>query len=324
MEVGMAQRVDIALEDDIEGGPAHETLRFGIDRSSYEIDLNRKNATRFRRDIAPYIEHGRRAGGGQRRHPSASARLRSIGLRASPTNRGVTFSESVRLGPLTKHVSSVDSYLTQQLAAVGVSLAKYDPASDVVQGVDFRFELRTTPSPRQLALAVAQVDRVIRVAAGLAAYMHPELGIWTGGRLQDLRALEAWLQTNSEAWDLEIEYLGLGSFKLNLKPSGKTIKKVVKHSEAVITILVGLATITGYTVKTFVPDTPSTPAASQSVVQAKGKSIHLPPPRKNQIIYHLSPGSTISGSTTLPDGTRIEWKSKVGKKGATFTDDTPQ
>jgi hypothetical protein len=56
----MAQRVSVELQDDLDGGPADETLRFGIGGSEYEIDLSKKNASRFRRQIAPCIEHARK------------------------------------------------------------------------------------------------------------------------------------------------------------------------------------------------------------------------------------------------------------------------
>jgi hypothetical protein len=65
----MAQRVTVELQDDLEGGPADETLRFGLGGTGYEIDLSKKNASRFRRQIAPYIDHARKAGRGQRRRP---------------------------------------------------------------------------------------------------------------------------------------------------------------------------------------------------------------------------------------------------------------
>lgn len=38
----MAQRVSVALEDDLDGGPADETVRFGIGATEYEIDLSGK------------------------------------------------------------------------------------------------------------------------------------------------------------------------------------------------------------------------------------------------------------------------------------------
>src|SRR6185312_1709246 len=47
MEAMMAQRVTVELEDDLDGGPAYETLRFGLGGLEYEIDLSKKNASRF-------------------------------------------------------------------------------------------------------------------------------------------------------------------------------------------------------------------------------------------------------------------------------------
>jgi len=49
----MAQRVSVALEDDLDGGPADETVRFGIGTSEYEIDLSDQNAAKLRERLAP-------------------------------------------------------------------------------------------------------------------------------------------------------------------------------------------------------------------------------------------------------------------------------
>ena len=70
----MAQRVTVALEDDLDGGPADETVRFGFGGAEYEIDLSKKNAAAFRRQFAPFIEHARKAGPGQPRRPGRDAR----------------------------------------------------------------------------------------------------------------------------------------------------------------------------------------------------------------------------------------------------------
>jgi hypothetical protein len=43
----MATRTTITLEDDLDGGPADETLRFHLGAAEYEIDLNAKNARAF-------------------------------------------------------------------------------------------------------------------------------------------------------------------------------------------------------------------------------------------------------------------------------------
>jgi hypothetical protein len=56
----MAQRVVVTLFDDIDGGEATETVSFGLDGKSYEIDLSSANADRLRSDLAPFVEAGRR------------------------------------------------------------------------------------------------------------------------------------------------------------------------------------------------------------------------------------------------------------------------
>ncbi|MET8678308.1 Lsr2 family protein [Streptomyces sp. NPDC004647] len=56
----MAQRVVVTLADDIDGGEAAETVIFGLDGKSYEIDLNTANAKKLRGALAPYVEAGRK------------------------------------------------------------------------------------------------------------------------------------------------------------------------------------------------------------------------------------------------------------------------
>lgn len=56
----MAQKVKIILEDDLEGGPADETVRFGLDGGSFEIDLSTENAVKLRDAIRPYAAKARR------------------------------------------------------------------------------------------------------------------------------------------------------------------------------------------------------------------------------------------------------------------------
>jgi len=95
----MAQRVSVELEDDLDGGPADETLRFGLGGMEYEIDLSKKNASKFRRQLAPYIEHARKAGRGQRRRPArtTSSRERSGDIRAWAKDHGIAVSERGRI-----------------------------------------------------------------------------------------------------------------------------------------------------------------------------------------------------------------------------------
>ncbi len=62
----MAQKVHIVLEDDIDGSEATQTVSFALDGTSYEIDLNDKNAGGLRDALATYIGHGRKVSGARR------------------------------------------------------------------------------------------------------------------------------------------------------------------------------------------------------------------------------------------------------------------
>ena len=53
------QKEEIRLEDDLTGGPADETVSFGLDGRAYEIDLNSKNAQRFRKQLSLFVDHAR-------------------------------------------------------------------------------------------------------------------------------------------------------------------------------------------------------------------------------------------------------------------------
>ena len=55
------QKVDVRLEDDLTGGPADETVHFGVDGRAYEIDLNAKHAANFRNLLGPFVERARLA-----------------------------------------------------------------------------------------------------------------------------------------------------------------------------------------------------------------------------------------------------------------------
>ena len=95
----MAQKVTVTLEDDLDGGPAAETVRFGLGGAEYEIDLSKKNATAFRRKLAPYIEHARKAGRGPGRRPgrTSSSRERSGSIRAWAKDQGIAVSDRGRI-----------------------------------------------------------------------------------------------------------------------------------------------------------------------------------------------------------------------------------
>ena len=50
----------VTLSDDIDGSEAAETIAFGLDGKSYEIDLNQTNAKKLRKALEPYVDAGRK------------------------------------------------------------------------------------------------------------------------------------------------------------------------------------------------------------------------------------------------------------------------
>lgn len=61
----MARKVQVILEDDLDGtelGTNGETVTFGLDGTTYEIDLSDKNAAALRDAFGMYVQHARKAG----------------------------------------------------------------------------------------------------------------------------------------------------------------------------------------------------------------------------------------------------------------------
>ncbi len=63
----MAQKVNIILVDDLDDSEATETVAFGLDGTSYEIDLNDSHAEELREALAGYIGHARKVPSSGRR-----------------------------------------------------------------------------------------------------------------------------------------------------------------------------------------------------------------------------------------------------------------
>ncbi|MCX4664623.1 Lsr2 family protein [Streptomyces sp. SID4919] len=59
----MAQKVQVLLVDDLDGGEADETVTFALDGKTYEIDLTTANADKLRGLLEAYVKGGRRTGG---------------------------------------------------------------------------------------------------------------------------------------------------------------------------------------------------------------------------------------------------------------------
>jgi hypothetical protein len=95
----MVSRTTVELLDDVDGKAAAETLSFGIDGTSYEIDLSEKNAKTLRKALEPFVGAGRRTAG---RLTRANARPVATGVdngavRAWAASNGIQVSARGRI-----------------------------------------------------------------------------------------------------------------------------------------------------------------------------------------------------------------------------------
>jgi len=58
----VAQRVQVILVDDLDGGQADETVKFGLDGFAYEIDLSHEHAGTLREALTDYVNVARKLG----------------------------------------------------------------------------------------------------------------------------------------------------------------------------------------------------------------------------------------------------------------------
>jgi Lsr2 len=99
----VAQKVQVILVDDIDGGSAVETVGFSLDGVSYEVDLSTKNANKLRDAFAPYVGAARKVGGraGRRatavKRAAAGASNRTAEIRAWAKSNKVKVSERGRI-----------------------------------------------------------------------------------------------------------------------------------------------------------------------------------------------------------------------------------
>lgn len=104
----MGQRINVELYDDIEtNSPATQSVSFGWQGKSYEIDLNDKNFAQFEKAVTKYVEHARLV-----RKNGAGKPLREVktgpdprAVRAWAASQGITVN---RLGKVPQEI--VDQY----------------------------------------------------------------------------------------------------------------------------------------------------------------------------------------------------------------------
>jgi Lsr2 len=79
----VAQKVQTLFVDDIDGSDAEGTVRFSLDGTDYEIDLNATNARALRDALARYTGAARRVSGSTRRQPRGGRRAPANGLNST-------------------------------------------------------------------------------------------------------------------------------------------------------------------------------------------------------------------------------------------------
>lgn len=86
----VAQKINIVLIDNLDGTPADETLRFGVDGGHYEIDLSADHARELRERLQEYVRHARTEARPPRpRHDAAMIRAWALqnGFAVAPRGR---------------------------------------------------------------------------------------------------------------------------------------------------------------------------------------------------------------------------------------------
>jgi hypothetical protein len=93
----MSSKVVVLLEDDVDGTRADETIEFGIDGTTYAIDLNDQNAKKLRGALDGYINKARKVSGKRSTSRKASSGLDLKAVRAWAASNGVELSSRGRV-----------------------------------------------------------------------------------------------------------------------------------------------------------------------------------------------------------------------------------
>jgi hypothetical protein len=100
----VVQKVTVQLVDDLDGSVAQETVEFGLDGVSYQIDLSSVNAEKIRGMLTDFVANARRSG--LRKRAAATApkgrsaavdREQNQAIREWARKRGLKVSERGRI-----------------------------------------------------------------------------------------------------------------------------------------------------------------------------------------------------------------------------------
>jgi len=95
----MAKTVSVVVTDDLDGSPDAETVAFGFDGHSYEIDLGKKNLAKLEKSLQPFMEAGRKttARKAAKAPKAAGSRTDRAAVRAWAAEQGLKMSERGRI-----------------------------------------------------------------------------------------------------------------------------------------------------------------------------------------------------------------------------------
>lgn len=93
----MVQITTVVLKDDLDGSNAKESVKFGLDGVSYEIDLSEENAKELRDSLTKWVQAGRRTGGRVSRNRGAASKLDAQKVREWARDNNHTVSERGRI-----------------------------------------------------------------------------------------------------------------------------------------------------------------------------------------------------------------------------------
>jgi hypothetical protein len=93
----MASKVLIQLVDDTDGSEADQTVRFGLDGASYEIDLSGKNASALRQSLDDWVKHARKVSGRTTRPRTSGTAVNLKAVRVWAAANGIEVSNRGRV-----------------------------------------------------------------------------------------------------------------------------------------------------------------------------------------------------------------------------------
>lgn len=96
----MAKTVSVVVSDDLDGSLDAQTITFGFDAATYEIDLTKKNRARLDQVLSPYVTAARRVSRGRARASvsrQGGPRTDRTAVRAWAREQGLQVSERGRI-----------------------------------------------------------------------------------------------------------------------------------------------------------------------------------------------------------------------------------